>query len=169
MIEIMTSKQILLEQFTCCFDTNGWFVALKNGVAGITAEQAAWKAGGMDNSIWEIIRHLNYYNFAYLERFKGKDYEYGISDNAESFDLEGGATEENWKADVERFDAIMTEWHELLTAADEAKFDSPVSATRNDKWRELIAHINIHNAHHGGQVVLIRKLQGSWDTSKGVS
>lgn len=165
----MNSKQILLEQFTACYDTNGWFVALKNGISGITAEQAAWKTDGMDNSIWEIIRHLNFYNFAYLERFKGKDYEYGISENSESFDLEGSATEENWEAEVERFDKLMTEWRESLTAADESKFDSPVSDKRKDTWGSLIGHINIHNAHHGGQIVLIRKLQGSWDVAKGVS
>jgi uncharacterized damage-inducible protein DinB len=144
-------------------------VAVKNGVAGVTAEQAAWKTDGMDNSIWEIIRHLNYYNFAYLERFKGIDYEYGISDNAESFDIEGGATEVGWAAEINRFDSIMTEWRELLESADESKFDYPVLATRKDPWGEIIAHINIHNAHHAGQVVLIRKLQGSWDSQKGVS
>jgi len=30
-------------------------------------------------------------------------------------------------------------------------------------------NINTHNAHHGGQIVLLRKLQGSWDSKGGVS
>jgi hypothetical protein len=28
----MTTKEILIEQFTACYDENGWFVALKNAV-----------------------------------------------------------------------------------------------------------------------------------------
>ena len=28
----MATKEILLEQFTACYDENGWFVALKNAV-----------------------------------------------------------------------------------------------------------------------------------------
>ncbi len=39
----MTTKQFLLEQFTACYDENGWFVALKNAVKDLTAEQANWK------------------------------------------------------------------------------------------------------------------------------
>ena len=34
---------------------------------------------------------------------------------------------------------------------------------------ETLAHQNIHNAYHIGQIVLLRKLQGSWDSSQGVS
>jgi uncharacterized damage-inducible protein DinB len=31
-----------------------------------------------------------------------------------------------------------------------------------------IAHISAHNAYHTGQIIIIRKLQGSWDPAKGV-
>jgi len=47
--------------------------------------------------------------------------------------------------------------------------DEAVSATNKSLWSLLISHVNIHNAHHGGQIVVIRKLQGSWDAGKGVS
>ena len=69
----MTTKETLLEQFTACYDENGWFVALKNAVKDLTAEQANWKTENLDNSIWEILSHLNFYNEAYLKRFKGID------------------------------------------------------------------------------------------------
>jgi len=41
----MTTKETLLEQFTACYDENGWFIALKNAVKDLTAEQAKanWK------------------------------------------------------------------------------------------------------------------------------
>ena len=163
----MSVKEILLEQFAACYDEDHWFVALRNAIRNLTAEQAAWKPDGADNSIWEIVSHLNFYNFAYLERFKGVDYVYPVDDNAETFS--GGVTDEAWAAEIARFDAIMSEFRDLIESADEAKFEQTVSATRTDIWAELISHINVHNAHHGGQIVLMRKLQGCWDASKGVS
>lgn len=165
----MTTKEILLEQFTACYDENGWFVALKNAVNNLTAEQAIWKAENSDNSIWEIVHHLNFYNEAYLKRFKGIDYVYPISENSETFSSAETATEDAWQAELERFDSIMSEWRNLLEAADESKFGEAVSATNNSLWSSILAHINAHNAHHGGQIVILRKLQGSWDSRKGVS
>ncbi|MBK8302876.1 MAG: DinB family protein [Pyrinomonadaceae bacterium] len=161
-------KDILIEQFNACYDKNTWFVALKNTLAGVTAADAAWKPGGVDNSIWEIVSHLNYYNFAYVERFKGVDYQYPADDNDATF-VAGDATEEAWKAEVAKLDAVMTEFRDLIKNADDSKFDEPVSATNPASWATLISNINAHNAHHGGQIVLLRKMQGSWDRAKGVS
>jgi uncharacterized damage-inducible protein DinB len=163
------NKEMLLEQFTACYDENGWFVALKNAINGISAEQAAWKPDGADNSIWEMLSHLNYYNFAYLQRFKGFDYKYTKSDNDETFEAAEGASDSDWKLEIERFDAIMTELRDLLTAADDGRLNEDVSEKNQSPWWTVIAHMNIHNAHHGGQIVLLRKLQGSWNPEQGVS
>ena len=165
----MTAKEILLEQFTACYDENGWFVAVKNALRNLTAEQAAWKPENSDNSIWETLAHLNFYNEAYLKRFQGIEYVYPTDDNSETFSSADAATEEAWRAEAERFDSVMVEWRNLLRDAGEAKFDEAVSATNKASWASLIAHVNAHNAHHGGQIVLLRKLQKSWDASKGVS
>ena len=160
------TKDILLEQFITCFETNGWFVATKNSIAGVTAEQAAWKPEGADNSIREIINHLNYYNNAYLQRFKGETFEYTVADNDATFD-EGEAA--SWEDEAARFDAIMSEWRSLIERADESKFDELAPPRNEMSWAELIGNINTHNAHHGGQIVLLRKMQGSWDSKSGVS
>lgn len=168
-VTVMTPKQILLEQLTASYDQNGWFVALKNAVQHLTAEQAAWKPENADNSIWEILSHLNYYNFAYLERFKGVDYVYPASNNDETFSSDGTFSEKTWEAEVETFEAIMNEWRELLESAEEEKFNQTVTPKREDLWASLLSHVNLHNAHHGGQIVILRKLQGSWDSTKGVS
>lgn len=164
----MTTKEILLEQFGASYDENGWFVALKNALLNLSAEQAAWKAEGSDNSIWETLSHLNYYNEAYLKRFKGIDYEYDVSSNDETFSSDENASEEAWGKEVERFVAVMSEWRALLEAADDARLDEAVPK-KETPWSALVAHINVHNAYHGGQIVLLRKLQGSWDSAEGVN
>ena len=161
-------KEILLEQFTACYDKNTWFVALKNTLEGLTANEAVWKPDGVDNSIWEIVSHLNYYNFAYVERFMGVDYQYPADDNDATF-VAGDVTDAAWNAEVAKLDRVMTEFRDLITNADEGKFEEPVSATNPASWATLISNINAHNAHHGGQIVLLRKMQGSWDRAQGVS
>jgi len=159
----------LLEQFTACYDENSWFVALKNAVKNLTVEQAIWKTENLNNSIWEILSHLNFYNEAYLKRFKGITVDYSGTENSETFAGAETVSEEAWQTEVEKFDSIMIEWRSLLEAAESSKFDEAVSATNKSAWSSLIARVNAHNAHHGGQIVVLRKLQGSWDAKQGVS
>ena len=165
----MTTKEILLEQLTACYDENGWFVALKNALENVSAEQAAWKPENSDNSIWEILSHLNFYNERYLKRFGGEVLSPSEIENDRTFSRSENASEQAWAAEVERFASIMDDWRKLLEAADDAKLAQAVSPENQSAWSSLIAHVNTHNAHHGGQIVLLRKLQKSWDTSKGVS
>jgi len=161
------NKETLLAQYDTCYNKNGWFVAVRNAIEGVTAEQAAWKPAGTDNSIWESLAHISYYNNAYLQRFKGVDFKHEIANNDETF--RGGETDDAWQTEVAKFDALMTEWRTLIAAADEAKFTEPVSAENQASWAEIIALVNTHNAYHGGQVLLLRKLQGAWNPEKGVS
>lgn len=161
-------KHLLLEQFTACYDKNTWFVALKNTLDGVTASEAVWKPENSDNSIWETLSHLNYYNFAYVERFKGVDHQYPADDNDATFTA-GEATDEAWAQELAKLDAIMTEFRDLIANSHESKFNEPVSNTNQASWATLVSNINAHNAYHAGQILLIRKLQGNWDRSKGVS
>lgn len=164
----MEMKTTLLKQFDRCYNENGWFVAVRNAIGGIGVEQVAWKPNDSVNCIWETLSHLTYYNHAYLQRFKGIDYEYDVSDNNETFST-GEYTEEDWQADVARFDEVMTEWRRLIAEADESKFFEPVPANTTRIWADLLADVNAHNAYHGGQILLLRKLQSSWDGTKGVN
>lgn len=73
------------------------------------------------------------------------------------------------EAEVARLDAILNEFRDLIKMANDSKFDEPVSKTNSALWATLISNITTHNAHHGGQIVLLRKLQGTWDRTRGVS
>jgi uncharacterized damage-inducible protein DinB len=174
----MTGKEFLIDQLTMSYDENGWFVALKNALRNLTAEQAAWKPETLDNSVWGILAHLNFYNERYLRRFKGEAVEASTLENSATFSTRenretfAGADELSdtaWRSEVERFDRVMSEWRSAIQAADEEKLAQAVSKENESPWWEVISNISAHNAHHGGQIVVMRKLQGSWDASKGVS
>lgn len=53
----------------------------------------------------------------------------------------------------------MDDWKAAVTDCTDEKLDS---------WSSELTHITIHNAYHLGQVVYIRKQQGSWNETKGV-
>lgn len=163
------NKKDLLKQFTTCYDENGWFVAVRRVLDGVSAEQAAWKAEGTNNSIWESLAHLTYYNNAYLQRFRGERYEYEKADNDATFEAPEDPGVDDWNREVENFDKVMREFRSLIEQSDETRFSEQVSQTNEALWGELILNINAHNAYHGGQMLLIRKLQGSWSPEKGVN
>jgi uncharacterized damage-inducible protein DinB len=168
-MSLIMNKQTLLKQFAACYDENVWFVAVRNVLDGVTAEQAIYKPEGTNNSIWESLAHLTYYNNAYLLRFKGVNYEYEKADNDATFEAPADPLEDDWTGEIEKFDAVMREFRSLIEAAEESRFGEHVSAKNKASWGELISNINAHNAYHGGQMLLMRKLQGSWNPEKGVS
>jgi uncharacterized damage-inducible protein DinB len=60
---------------------------------------------------------------------------------------------------VRQLDAVLTEMEKWIEAADEKSFLEQA---------DNIAHVSAHNAYHTGQILYIRKQQGSWDPEKGV-
>lgn len=165
----MTTKEFLLDQFTSNYDTNGWFVALGNTFKDLSAEDAAWKPDGVDNSIWGVVRHLNFYNERFLKKFKGETVEESDIENSETFAGVSSVSEEDWQAEIERFDRVMSGWRSAFEAADEEKFREIYYEESQTNWAQVVGLMNTHHAHHGGQIVILRKFQGSWDSSKGVS
>jgi uncharacterized damage-inducible protein DinB len=158
-------KEVLLEQFSCCYDDDAWFVGIKNAIDGLTADQASWKPVGVDNSIWGNVNHIVFWNERWLQRYRGELNKPQDVENTTTF----GTKETDWDATVVKLYEVMNEWREKLTAADQEKLESPVNAEDQSPFWSALAQQNIHNAYHIGQIVLLRKLQGAWDASKGVS
>jgi exonuclease V gamma subunit len=169
----MSTKDVLLEQHTSCYDNNNWFVAVKNALDGLTAEQAAWKTGGADNTIWEEVNHLLYWNKRYLQIWRKELSDPQDVDNNGTFvsdDINSFVSDEkNWHATTEDLFRVMADWKAELESATDEQLNAAIAERDQRPWHTAIANQNIHNAYHTGQIVLLRKLQGSWDRTKGVS
>lgn len=169
----MSTKDVLIQQHIACFEKNDWFVAAKNALHGLTAEQAAWKPDGADNTIWEEVNHLFFWNERYLQIWRKElsdpqDVENNgtfVSDETDSF----ASDETNWHETTENLFRVMAEWEAELEAATDEQLNAPITEKYQRPWYTALANQNIHNAYHTGQIVLLRKLQGSWDRTKGVS
>jgi uncharacterized damage-inducible protein DinB len=124
--------------------------------AGLTAEQAFWKPGNGDHSVAELVSHLLFWDKQQLATFKGEKAPAYSGKNDDTFQM---VDKGNWDAAVRELDAVMTGWEKAVAAADDATLP---------KFASTIAHISAHNAYHTGQILYIRKQQGSWDAAKGV-
>jgi len=151
-----TLKTILLEQLHTTHDVKDWFVPVNIALEGLTPEQAKWKDGSGNHSIGQLASHLIFWNLQQLNKFKNLPQPTFDGNNDETFN---SFDNNNWKATVQKLDSVLTAIEKAVEASDDAKLQ---------KWYNTIAHINTHNAYHTGQIIYIRKLQGSWDPEKGV-
>jgi uncharacterized damage-inducible protein DinB len=151
-----TLKSILLEQLRSTHTQADWFVPANTAVEGLTAEQANWTDGKGNHSVGQLVAHIIFWNRRNLAKFKGEPLEKFSGHNDETFT---SFDSKQWADTVKQLDEVMTEWEKAVEAADEAKLKS---------WYSTIAHIGAHNAYHIGQIVYVRKEQGSWDPEKGV-
>jgi len=152
----VTLKSVLLEQLRSTHNKKEWFVDAMTAVNGLTPAQASWKDGKGNHSAGQLTYHLVFWNRRSLAKFKGESATRFSGNNEETFDSFDAKT---WSATVRQLDEVMTELEKLVENADENQLKG---------WASEIAHIGTHNAYHIGQIVYIRRLQGSWDAEKGV-
>lgn len=151
-----TLKSILLEQLHSTHDKAEWFVPANTAVEGLTAEQATWTDGKGNHSIGELVNHLIFWDRQSLAKFKGETPEKFSGNNDETFN---SFDSKQWTAAVQQLDQVLTDWEKVVESADDAKLKD---------WYSTIAHIGAHNAYHIGQIIYVRKEQGSWNPEKGV-
>jgi len=159
-----TLRSTLLSSLHSTHDKAEWFVPVNTAVAGLTAEQARWvpanAAGKLDpdanHSVGMLAYHLWFWNSRALAQLQGKQSPPAPSNNDETFNDFNPAS---WAQVVHDLDATMTELETLVANADDATLA---------KIAPTIEHICTHNAYHTGQILYVRKLQGSWNPANGV-
>jgi hypothetical protein len=150
-------KSTLLKQLKSTHNEKEWFVPANIAVDGLTAEQAAWKDGSGNHSAGQLTHHLVYWNERVLLEMKGQTPPPFNGKNDETFDK---FDQKTWADLVKRLDAVMTGIEKVVQDADDATLK---------KIAPTVANISAHNAYHTGQIIFVRKLQGSWDAKKGVN
>ncbi len=151
-----TLKGVLLEQLRTTHNQEDWFVPVDVAVEGLTPQQASWKDASGNHSVGQLVNHLAFWDEQALKKFKGEKPAAFSGNNDETFNSFDSKT---WTATVQRLDRVMSDWEQAVQAADDEKLKS---------WASEIAHIGAHNAYHIGQIVYVRKEQGSWNPAKGV-
>ena len=151
-----TLKSILLEQLRSTHNKAEWFVPVNTAVDGLTAEQAAWTEGKVNHSVGQLAYHIWFWDKEELAKFNGEP---PVKYSGKNDDTFNDYDPKKWNETVKQLDQVLTDWEKAIEAAPDAKLS---------EWASGIAHIGTHNAYHIGEIVMIRKEQGSWNPEKGV-
>jgi uncharacterized damage-inducible protein DinB len=106
--------------------------------------------------VGQLAYHIVYWNRRNLEKLKGEPSPKFSGNNDETFDKFDAKT---WDATVKDLDDVMNELEKWVQTADDAKLAQNA---------QVFTHISTHNAYHIGQIIYVRKEQGTWDPKNGV-
>ena len=156
----MLKKEILIQAWDFCYDLEGWYPPLKNALEDVDGSQAIWRPEGeTSNTIREIVNHLFYYKRRFLFRLEGKTWPYKITSNEQTFWPGEHTMQLTWDKLVEALASVHGQIREKVIEIADEKLDSKLP---NDPIDQQIMTLATHDAYHTGQIILIRKLYGSW-------
>ena len=152
-----TIKQLLVEQYAACYNEESWFKPLKDVIADLSDEKFKWKESEEEHSIRQLVIHLLFYNERYYMRFIGNPLPaVHISPDKDTTFDDNDLTKEEL---LDKFYKVMDGLYEAMKNSPEEKFDER-PFNNPDKtwlWWETLHNINIHNAYHLGQMMLMKK------------
>jgi hypothetical protein len=149
-------RSLLLHELRTTHNKAEWFVPINTAVEGLTAEQANWQPRNGGHSAGQLAYHLLFWNRRNLNQLKGIKNDKFSGDNTETFNK---FDKRQWAEVVTQLDQVMTDLEKLVETADDQQLA---------KWANTLGNLCTHNAYHIGQIVYVRKLQGSWNPDKGV-
>ncbi|KFM95559.1 DinB family protein [Bacillus clarus] len=156
----MNRMESLLQNWDFCYDKEDWYPPLADALKTLTAEQADWRpAGEHSNTIWETVEHLIFYKKRLLKRITGEESQYpeGLT-NEDTFAV-ASKTESDWEATQNRLKSVHLGIRERITNLNVDQLQALVTNRPLDEWLNSLI---LHDVYHTGQIILIRKLQGSW-------
>ena len=149
-------REILLAELRSTHTSEEWFVPANIAVKGLTAEQASWNDSKGNHSVGQLAYHLVFWNQQSLARLKGEPPQKFSGNNEETFEKFDAKT---WNETVQKLDQVLNDLEKWVETADESKLKEEA---------QRLTHISTHNAYHIGQIIYVRKEQGSWDPKNGV-
>ncbi|QJC52149.1 DinB family protein [Paenibacillus albicereus] len=153
------------------YSKEDWSPPLQAALEGVTEEQADWRPqGAAANTIRETVHHLIFYKEAFLRAWRGESgaRAEGVTNTdtfqAPALGAEGAAWEETRRrlekahADIA---SILREWE------DDSSYEKRIGS--NSEAGTWVNSLAVHDAYHAGQIIFVRKLQGSWAPTRSFS
>ena len=131
--------------------------ALAQVLGEVTHEHAAARPMPQAHSIWEIVLHV--IAWAEIGRARLRGERTADPPHEEDWPPVGSTSEAEWKAAVERLHASHRSLAEAVRRLDESAFDEKVPGL-DYTVSNLLHGIIEHGTYHGGQIMLLAKMQG---------
>jgi uncharacterized damage-inducible protein DinB len=162
----MNKIELLLHGWDSCYESEDWYPPLTDALKELTAEQANWRPQGEHvNTIWENVHHLIFYKERLLKRMTGEesDYPEGLT-NDDTFAVDS-TLEADWHETLAALKSIHQGIRHRIAAWEEEEFEH-IFPNRSQSVGSWVHSLIMHDSYHTGQIMLIRKLQGSWPSQR---
>ncbi|MGH1364745.1 MAG: DinB family protein [Calditrichia bacterium] len=129
----------------------------------ISFEYVNKKPAGFSHSLWELVDHLRFTQSDILEFIVDPNYETKEWPKAYWPHPDVPVTEKDWTSSLSTFWKDLAAFEELVSAED-ADFFMPIphcGAAKYTLFRQVLV-VADHNAHHLGQIILLRRALGIW-------
>ncbi|TNJ63606.1 DinB family protein [Paenibacillus hemerocallicola] len=155
---MMTTERDVDAWDSCFNKESGWYPSLERGLHGLTVAQANWRLDGKEmNTIYELVNHILFYKSTLLSGLTGTG-DAPTSDTSFNNDLAVN-TEDEWKETVAELNNIHSRIREKLATMSEHELQNESEGVPISQW---VSDLVRHDIYHTGQIIFIRKLQGSW-------
>ncbi len=157
-IELLTEMMALRQHDA----SSGWFVPASQALLGLTAPQAAWVPPGEGtHTIWQLVSHLTFWTRVVTQHLDGVPVHQ--RDNEATFGPPGDPEDAaGWSAALEALSQAYDGLRAAVGRQRDADLDRRLGDRRGTPAGRMVGGILSHDAYHIGQIVLLRKLQGSW-------
>lgn len=141
---------------------NGWFPPFTDATARLNAAQAAWVPSPGMNSAWALANHVRFWQEVVLLRLRGEPVDRQGLGAEDGWPPPGDAADEPaWREAGQRAIAVNTELADLVAGLSAEDLARPTQEGKATRWQVLHGLIG-HTSYHTGQIVTVRRLQGSW-------
>lgn len=150
----MHARELLVETFV--------HIPPARALEGLAADDAERRVAGANHSVAEIVAHLTFWQTWFTQRIDGVHEPMAASAALGWPAVAPGSWNElqaRYVAGLERLVAIGEDASRLDRALDPPIEFPPLA---HYTTRDALVHVSNHNAHHLGQVVLLRQLMGTW-------
>lgn len=149
-------QDILMHSMDFAFQLDGWNPPLIRVLEGLDDGLVDWSpTTGSANTIRQIVVHLIFYKEQLLQRLQGVD----SPDHVLNEDTFLAYTEHSWEQTVAKLVQVQRAIQVWLQNVQDDDLDRPLPHV--PIGGQLLT-LTMHDVYHTGQIVLLRKMQGSW-------
>jgi uncharacterized damage-inducible protein DinB len=155
---IMREVERIADQLRRAHEGGAWHGhAVRELLAGVTAETATAKPFADAHSIWELVLHIAAWERVALLRLAGEPARY--YNTIEDWPGADASDENAWQQTLVRLDETNAGLREAVLLLDDSKLDEPILAGMSSTYVTLHGVVQ-HTLYHAGQIALLKKALG---------
>ncbi len=158
----MAQHEILLTELEQLLRGGTAHAHLKNALKDLPAEQRGEKPHGLPYSIWQLVEHIRIAQWDMLEFSKDAGHESPKWPDEYWPEEAAPKDDEAWNQSIQQIEKDLNEMIALVKAGD--LYHLIPHGTGQNLLREAL-QVADHTAYHTAEIILLRRLLGSWKSS----